>query len=124
MKKLLIVEDDAMLLDAYKNKFNGLEYTVQYASDGEEALVKVSQFIPDLILLDLVLPKKDGLEVLEEIKKSSTFKHIPVLITSNLDEGVHVEKGISLGAEDYIIKSSASLDHIMDMIKKRLEHIK
>jgi DNA-binding response OmpR family regulator len=120
MKKILVVEDDEFLVDTYKVKLTDERFHVATARDGEEALVKVKEFSPDLIILDLLMPKKDGFAVLTELKKNEQTKKIPVLIASNLEQDDAVERGLSLGAEDYFIKSNISITELVEKCRKHL----
>ena len=115
LKKILIVEDEEFLVDAYKTKLSLDQFDVTIARDGEEALQLVSQVIPDLIILDIILPGKSGLEVLKEIKTQPALAAIPVLIASNLDQQETINTALSLGAKDYFVKSNIS---IIDLVEK------
>lgn len=122
-KKILIVEDDPALLKVLSLKVKSLDYLVVEARDGQEALSKFIKESPDLVLLDIVLPLKNGFEVLEEIKiklKSKT----PVIILSNLAESQDIETGKNLGAVDYIIKSNLTLKEIMAKMNNSFEKSK
>ncbi len=116
-KKILIVEDDQFLhkILVMKVKAEGLQVISAY--DGESALKKVKE-IPDLILLDLILPQMSGFEFLGEIKMDSQLKNIPVIVLSNLGQDEDIERAKSLGAQDYLIKANFSID---DVIKKAKE---
>lgn len=120
MKKILVVEDDTYLANAYRVKLTKSGFEVDNALDGEEALVKLADFYPDLILLDLVLPKKDGFSVLETIKANQNWKDIPVIIASNLGQKEDIEKGMKLGAKDFYIKTDLSLNNLIEKIDKQL----
>ena len=116
--KLLIVEDDKFLLDLLKKGFTDQGIDIDIAIDGEDALDKISKNPPDLILLDLILPKVDGFEVLERIKKDPESSKIPVIILSNLGQKEEIERGLKLGAEDYLVKASFPLEQIVAKVKK------
>jgi len=122
MKKILIIEDDSFLSEMYLAKFNQSDFQAEVAIDGKEGLSKVKSFKPDLILLDIVLPKMDGFEVLKELKKDSELKKIPVILLTNLGQKNEVEKGLSLGADEYIIKAhftpSAVVNRVKEIINK------
>lgn len=107
-----MVEDDLMLAKAYKSKLTKLKYDVVMAGDGQEALEVLRQFKPDIILLDLVLPKKDGFEVLEEIKASPAWKRIPVLVVSNLGQEADVKRAMGLGAVGYVTKTDMTMEEL------------
>ena len=120
MKKVLIVEDDNILSRAINTALTGEGYETLIAIDGEDALVKVKEFEPDLILLDLILPKKSGEEVLAEIMKDEKTKHIPVLVATVKSENESISRCVELGARGYFIKAHYTLDEIADKIKQTL----
>jgi DNA-binding response OmpR family regulator len=103
--KILIAEDDKFLLNAYRVKFSKAGFEIKIVSDGEEALEALKTFVPDAMLLDLVMPKKDGFAVLEAVKADANLKKIPVIVASNLGQKEDIERAQKLGANDYIIKS-------------------
>ena len=116
MKKILVAEDDKFLVSAYKLKLTKAGFEVEVARDGQEATEKLHEFIPDLILLDLIMPIKDGFAVLAEIKSDDKWKKIPVIITSNLDQKTDINRGLELGAKDYMVKSDMTLDALISRI--------
>lgn len=120
MKKILIIEDDAFLSEMYAAKLTGSNFLVETALDGEIGLKKIEEFQPDLILLDIVLPKMDGYEVLRRVKADSKLKKIPVILLTNLGQRSDLEKGLSLGADEYIIKAHFSPGAVVEKIKKIL----
>ncbi len=115
--KILIVEDEQVLAKVFQEKFEKLHYDVKVATDGEVALGMAKSFNPDAIVLDLVLPKKGGFEVLEEIKNVDSLKMVPVVVVSNLGEDEDIKKAISLGAVDYFVKAQHPINEIVDKIK-------
>lgn len=117
MSKILVAEDDKFLSNAYKVKFTKAGFEVKMASDGEEALTILKTFTPDAILLDLVMPKKDGFATLEAIKKDENLKNVPIIVASNLGQKEDLDRAKSLGADDYIVKSDMSLDALIKRIK-------
>ena len=119
-KKILIAEDEPSLLSVLTSKVKSLDYTVIEAKDGEEALHKFAKEKPDLILLDVVMPIKNGFDVLEEIKMKQKSK-VPVIILSNLNEAQDIETAKNLGAVDYITKSNLSLREITVKIHNVIE---
>lgn len=118
MISILIVEDDVFLADLYRTKFNLEGFKVTVAYDGEKGLEMASKVMPDIILLDLVLPKLSGFEVLEEIKANSKTKNIPIILLTNLSQRSDVEKGLKLGASDYLIKAHFMPSEVVAKIKK------
>lgn len=119
-KKVLIVEDEIQMLQVLSGKVKQLGYEVIEAEDGLEALKKYKQEKPDLILLDIILPKKSGFEVLEELKLKLKSK-TPVIILSNLGQENDIKTGKELGAVDYILKANVSLRDLMVKINNYLE---
>ncbi len=121
MTKILIIEDDAVISEMYVNKFKDEGFEVFLAKDGEEALVKASEVRPNLILLDVVLPKMDGFEVLKKIKENPGLKDIKIIFLSNSAEKEDVDKGMALGAESYIVKADYTPGKVVEKIKEILE---
>jgi two-component system, OmpR family, alkaline phosphatase synthesis response regulator PhoP len=118
MSKVLVVEDDKFLSSAYKVKLTKSGFEVQMAGDGQEAIELLQNFRPDIILLDLVMPRKDGFTTLAEIKQHPQLKNIPVIVTSNLGQKEDLDKAMGLGALDYIIKSDLSMDTLVAKINE------
>jgi len=116
--KIVLIEDDAFLAGMYVTKLELEGYEVKLASDGEKGLKMVEEELPDLVLLDIVLPKVSGFEVLKQIKGSSRTKKIPVLLLTNLGQRDDVSKGLSLGATDYLIKAHFMPSEVVEKIKK------
>ncbi len=118
--KILIVEDDNFLIKAYQIKFDREGFKVIIARNGAEGLEMANAELPQLILLDLMLPKMDGFEFLGLIKKDEKLKNIPVLVLSNLGQKSDVDKAMALGAVEYFIKTEYTLEDIIKKIKKYL----
>ena len=116
-KKILIIEDDKFLRELIAQKLVKEGYNIAEAIDGEEGIKKVKSEQPDLVLLDLILPGIDGFEVLSKMKEDSSLVSIPVIILSNLGQKEDVEKGLKLGAADYLIKAHFTPGEIIDKIK-------
>ncbi len=119
-KKILLVEDDPFLIDIYSTKLEESGFQVEVATDGEEALKKVFEGKPDLVLLDIVLPCMDGWQVLREIKQNEISKGLKIIILSNLGQTHEVKKGLELGAAGYLIKSHYAPSEIVAEIEKVL----
>jgi len=117
MAKILIVEDDKFLRELIAKKLIKEGFDVEEAIDGEEGLRKAREVLPDLILLDLILPGIDGFEVLKTLKDDPKLSLIPVVILSNLGQRDEVEKGLSLGAVDFLIKAHFTPEEIVEKIK-------
>ncbi len=113
--KILVVEDDAFLLKAYKFKLEKAGFEIQVATNGEDALKVLDTFPAQVVLLDLVMPRKDGFATLEEIRKRPELKDLPVYVVSNLGQKEEIDRVMALGATDCLIKSNLSMD---DLVKK------
>jgi len=121
-KTILIVEDDTILRDLISQKLKkDNNYEIIESVEGEEGLKKAKEEKPDIILLDLILPGIDGFGVLEQIKKDPEIDKIPVVILSNLGQKEEIEKGMSLGATDFLIKAHFTLSEIVAKIKTILK---
>jgi len=119
---ILLVEDDSFISGMYQTKLNSLRYKVTLKEDGEQAFAHLQQDpLPDLILLDIVLPKKDGFEILTDLRKDNRTKNIPVILLTNLGQKPDIERGIQLGADDYIIKAHFTPSEVVEKIKAVLE---
>jgi len=118
--KVLLAEDDKFLIQAYTHGLGRAGFTVISAPDGEVALEKIGAEKPDIILLDLIMPVKNGFEVLEELQKDEELKKIPIIILSNLGQETDIKKGKELGAADYLIKSNSSMNDVIAKIKEVL----
>ncbi|MFA4998505.1 MAG: response regulator [Candidatus Paceibacterota bacterium] len=116
-KKILIVEDDKFLRELISRKLLSEGYNIVEAVDGEEGIRKVKEEKPDLILLDLILPGADGFEVLTKTKADPSVSSVPVIILSNLGQKEDVERGLKLGAVDYLIKAHFTPGEIVEKIK-------
>ena len=115
---LLIVEDDIFILDLLRDKLEQAAGKVFIAHDCDEALKILSGEHIDIMLLDILLPKKDGFTFLKELKADGRFKKIPVVILSNLGQKEEQERGMSLGAVDYIIKADSSPTEIISRVRR------
>jgi DNA-binding response OmpR family regulator len=119
--KILIIEDDQRINKVYLAKLSVEGMEAATAIDGEEGLRKIYSENPDLIILDLMLPKKSGFEILKEIKTDPKVRDIPVLILSNLAQEKEIEEGMALGAEDYIVKTNFSIQQVIEKIREVLK---
>jgi len=122
--KILLVEDDSFLLSMYTTKFELENFQVITAEDGEKGLKLAIKEPVDIILLDIILPKMNGFEVLENIKKNNELIKIPVILLTNLSQKSDIEKGLSMGADDYIIKAHFTPAEVVDKVKKVLNLLK
>ncbi len=119
--QIFIVEDDFFLRDVISRKLESAGYSISVAKDGETALDEIKNFKPNLILLDLVLPKMDGFKVLEQLKEDESTKEIPVIILSNLGQKDEIDKGMELGAEDFMIKAHFTPSEIVEKVTEKIE---
>lgn len=120
MTKILIVEDDPLMSRMYQKIFKFEGYDVDFAADGEEGLDKIRSTKPTLILLDIMMPKINGLEVLTKIKQDPETKAIPVIMLTNLAGTQDAEAALTKGAVKYIIKSENEPKQVVNMVKEIL----
>ena len=118
--KILLVEDDTTLAEMYSLKFKTEGFDLSQATDGLTGLELAKKELPDIILLDIMMPRMDGYAVLTELKKDSKTSNIPILMLSNLGQKSDVEKGKVLGAKDYIVKASMTPAQVVEKVKKYL----
>ena len=121
--KILLVEDDKMLADMYITKFTKEGLEVMRAEDGAEGLEMAQKHKPDLILLDIIMPKLDGFAVLRELKRPMRIINMHILLLTNLGQSEDVEKGKELGADDYFIKANHTPAEIVEKVKYMLTNI-
>jgi len=119
--KILIVEDEDSLLNLYEVKLIKEGFEVITCTNGEDGIAQAIEHKPDLILLDILMPKVDGYGMLKEIKNLPDTKKIPVIIFSNLSQKEEIEKGFKLGAEDYIVKTSVTPEELASKVKEFLK---
>ncbi|MEK7552607.1 MAG: response regulator [Patescibacteria group bacterium] len=117
-KHVLIVEDDEFLRSLTAKRLEKEGYRIDVAVDGENAISLLETIKPDIVLLDLLLPGKDGFEVLKNIRASATVKTVPVVIFSNLGQKEDIQKANALGVEDFLIKANFTLDDVVSKINK------
>ncbi|PIZ46058.1 response regulator [candidate division WWE3 bacterium CG_4_9_14_3_um_filter_41_6] len=120
-ERILIVEDDFFIRELYERQFTKEGYDVLVADDGAKGLVMASQEKPELILLDIMLPKLNGLDLLRTLKTKDETKSIPVILLTNLGQESVIKEGFELGAESYLIKSAYTPSQIIEEIKNFLE---
>ena len=120
LKKILLIEDEPFLSSLLKNRLQREEFEVIIAKDGEEATKLLKSLLPDLILLDIILPKKSGFEVMEDIKSDPELSDkidVPVIIISNLSQPEDIQKSKQLGAIEYFVKAKTSIDDLVSKVK-------
>jgi DNA-binding response OmpR family regulator len=120
-KKILIVEDDAFIRDIYQVKFNQEGFEVITADNGLEAIKKLEQSVPDIILLDIIMPYMDGMATLKKIKENETWKKIPIIMLTNISEREKVEEGMDQGIDGYLIKSHFTPSEVVHKVNALLD---
>jgi len=121
MKRILFIEDEAALQKTFGDILKSEGFEVISALNGETGLNLAKKENPDLILLDLILPKIHGLDVLKEIKQNENTKNIPVIVLTNIESIEKIDEALELGATTYLVKSDYSLEDVIAKIKKALE---
>jgi len=119
-RRILVAEDDRFLRKAAEMALKRQGYTVLTAADGEEALQAARSVLPDLVLLDLIMPKLNGFDVLQALKKEAPTAHIPVIILSNLGQDRDVQQAMDAGATAYFIKTDLSLQALVQRVDEAL----
>jgi chemosensory pili system protein ChpA (sensor histidine kinase/response regulator) len=120
-KMVLIVEDDALLQKVLREGFEKIGFEVISAVDGVEAMARLAEKTPDIVLLDILLPRKDGFDVLQSIKKDPKTSKTPVVMISNLAGVAEIEKSKRLGASDYLVKANVSVEDVIAQTKELAE---
>ncbi|MCX6791263.1 MAG: response regulator [Candidatus Gribaldobacteria bacterium] len=118
MKNILLIEDEEIMSGLLQKKLSDVGYKVTVARDGEEGINLLKQEKPDLVLTDIVMPKKDGFEVLEAMKADPQLSNIPVIVISNSGQPVELERVKHLGARDWLIKTEFDPKEVIEKIKK------
>jgi len=119
-KKILIIEDDKFLLKLYSDKLSHAGFLVSMAISGEEGLGKVKQEKPDLVLLDVILPQKNGFDILGALKLDPETKDVPVVMLTNLGQDSDIKTGMDLGAADYLVKTDFSITKLPEVVRKHI----
>ncbi|MFZ3100238.1 MAG: response regulator [Minisyncoccales bacterium] len=119
-KKVLVVDDEKVLLELLLSKMKQAGFAAAGARDGDEGLQKALDEHPDLILLDIIMPKMDGITMLKKLREDAWGKTAPVIMLSNLNTAEAVEKSLENGAYDYLVKVDYSLDDLVAIVKKKL----
>lgn len=118
--KILIIEDDSFISDMYRMKMESEGFDVKVAEDGQKGLEQINFEKPDLVLLDVVMPKMDGFTVLQTIKEDPEIQDVPVVLLTNLGQKDSVEKGLKLGALDYVIKAHFTPAEVVEKVREIL----
>lgn len=119
-KHILIIEDESVLRNLLSEKLIKSGYRVSTASNGEEGLEKINENMPDLVLLDILMPKVDGFAVLEDLNRSGVIKTLPVVIISNSGQPVEIDRAIGLGIRDYLVKAEFSPEEVLEKVIKQI----
>ena len=124
-KKILLIEDEKIMIDLLQRKLTQKGYDVSVARDGEEGLKVMRDALtaghpPDLVLLDIIMPKMGGFEVMEEMRKNKELKKIPVIVVSNSGQPVELDKAQKLGAKDWLIKTEFDPQEVINKVVKQI----
>ena len=119
-KRILLIEDEEIMLNLLQRKLTQENYEVLIARDGQEGLEVMEKELPDLVLLDIIMPKKGGFEVMEEMGKIPKLKNIPVIIVSNSGQPVELDRARKLGAKDWLIKTEFDPQEVIDKVVKQI----
>lgn len=118
---VLVIEDDVFLANIYKTKFEMEGFKISLADNGETGLAEIKKKKPDIVLLDILMPKMDGFAVLEKMKADEATKNIPVILLTNLGQKDDVDKGLEMGAAGYLIKAHFKPSEVVDKVKDVLK---
>lgn len=122
MSKILLAEDDKFISRAYKDGLEDEGFEVEVIDTGTATLEKLRQNKPDMLLLDLIMPEKDGFEVLEEISQDENLSDLPIIVISNLGQESDINKAKKLGAKDYLVKSDHSMKDVISKVREAVSH--
>jgi two-component system phosphate regulon response regulator PhoB/two-component system alkaline phosphatase synthesis response regulator PhoP len=121
MKKIIIAEDEPNLIEMYKLYFERAGYEVFIAENGNQCIELAKSEKPDLILLDIIMPKMDGWQTLTTLKGDPETKQIPILVFSNLGQTQEIQKGLDLGADDYVVKSDMTPKELLEKVEQMIQ---
>jgi len=119
-KKIILIEDEELMVTLLQRKLTQDGYEVSVARNGEDGLKLMREARPDLVLLDIIMPRKGGFEVMEEMQKDRDLKGIPVIVISNSGQPVEIDKAQKLGARDWLIKTEFDPQEVVDKVKKQI----
>lgn len=120
MKKILLVEDEEIMIDILQRKLTKEGYEISVAGNGEDGLKAMKEVEPDLVLLDIIMPKMGGFEVMEAMGKDSKLKKIPVIVISNSGQPVEINRVKKLGAKDWLIKTEFDPQEVLVKVRKQI----
>jgi len=119
-KKILLIEDEEIMVNLLQRKLTQEGYEISVARDGEEGLKLIREAVPDLVLLDIIMPKKGGFEVMEAMQEDKELREIPVIIISNSGQPVELDRAKELGAKDWLIKTDFDPQEVLDKVVKQI----
>ncbi len=119
-KKILIIEDEEIIYSLLQKKLTEEGYQISIAKDGVEGMEKMKEAKPDLVLLDIVMPRKGGFEVMEEMRGDESLKGIPIVVISNSGQPVELDRAKELGAKDWLIKTEFDPLEVLEKVKKQI----
>ncbi len=119
-KKILLIEDEKIMINLLEKKLTQEGYDVRVAINGEEGLKAMREEKPDIVLLDIIMPKMGGFEVMEEMSKDPVLKEIPIVIISNSGQPVELDKAKELGAKDWLIKTEFDPQEVVEKVEKQI----
>lgn len=120
MKKILLIEDEQIIVDLLQRKLKDAGYEVIVTKDGQAGLEAIKRIKPDLVLLDVIMPKMGGFEVMEEVNKDQELKKIPVVIISNSGQPVELDRARELGVRDWLVKTEFDPQEVIDKVIKQI----
>ncbi len=119
-KKILVIEDEEIMVNLLQRKLEQEGYEISVARNGEEGISLIKEILPDLILLDIIMPKKSGFEVLEAVEKDEKLNKIPVIIISNSGQPVELDRAKDLGVKDWLVKTNFDPHEVIDKVVKQI----
>ncbi len=119
-KKILIIEDEKIMSDLLERKLTREGYDVVITTNGEDGLIEMRKNKPDIILLDIIMPKMGGFEVMEEMNKDNALKDIPVIVISNSGQPVEIDRVKKMGAKDWLVKTEFDPQEVLEKVKKQI----
>lgn len=119
-KRILLIEDEEIMINLLEKKLKKEGYEVSIARNGKDGLEKIKNEKPDLVLLDIIMPKMSGFEVMEEMRKDQKLKNIPVIVISNSGQPVELDKAKKLGAKDWLIKTEFNPEEVVKKVKMQI----
>ncbi len=120
MAKILIVEDDPLIVKIYATRLQADGFEVQSGQDGLEGIAKIREFMPDVVLLDVMMPKLDGFGFITEVKKDPTLQAIPIVMYSNIGNEEEIQRAKSLGVAEFLVKANLTPNQVIEKIKQYL----